>query len=34
MPLHATEVFPDVPDDDVGRMVETNARSLYNFARG
>ena len=32
MPPHATEVFPDVPDD-VGRMVETNARSLYHFPR-
>ena len=33
MPLHATEVFPDVPEH-VGRMIETNARSLYNFPRG
>jgi predicted TIM-barrel fold metal-dependent hydrolase len=31
---HATEVFLDVPDDDVRKMVETNARGLYDFPRG
>lgn len=33
MPTHATDVFPDVPDD-VGRMVDTNVRGLYNLPRG
>jgi hypothetical protein len=32
MSPHATVVFPDLLDD-VGRMVETNARSLNHFAR-
>lgn len=27
----ATEVFADVPDDEVERIVETNARKLFNF---
>lgn len=30
---HATEVFMNVPDAEVHRMVELNARELYNFAR-
>ena len=30
---HATEVFRDVSDDEVHKMVELNARALYNFPR-
>lgn len=30
---HAIEVFRDVPDADVHRIVELNARELYNFPR-
>jgi predicted TIM-barrel fold metal-dependent hydrolase len=30
---HATEVFADVPDDEVHRIVELNARELYRFPR-
>lgn len=30
---HYTELFLDVPDDDVHKMVELNARELYNFPR-
>ena len=29
----AREVFADVPDDEVRRIVETNARELFNFPR-
>jgi len=29
----ANEVFANVPDDEVRRMVETNARELFNFPR-
>jgi predicted TIM-barrel fold metal-dependent hydrolase len=29
----ATEVFANVPDDEVSKMVETNARTLFNFPR-
>lgn len=29
----ATEVFANVPDDEVHRMVELNARELFNFPR-
>jgi predicted TIM-barrel fold metal-dependent hydrolase len=29
----ASEVFADVPDDEVRLMVETNARTLFNFPR-
>ena len=31
---HATEVFHDAPDDDVVRIVEAHARSLYKVPRG
>jgi predicted TIM-barrel fold metal-dependent hydrolase len=31
---HATDVFLDVPDEEVRMMVETNARGLYSFPRG
>jgi hypothetical protein len=27
------EVMADVPDDEARKMVETNARTLYNFPR-
>lgn len=30
---HAIEIFADVPDDDVHKIVELNARELYNFPR-
>ena len=29
----AAEVFADVPDDDVAKIVETNARRLFRFPR-
>lgn len=30
---HYTELFHDVPDDEVHKIVELNARELYNFPR-
>jgi Amidohydrolase len=30
---HASEVFMNVPDAEVHRIVELNARELYNFPR-
>jgi predicted TIM-barrel fold metal-dependent hydrolase len=30
---HYTELFHDVPDEEVHKMVELNARELYNFPR-
>lgn len=29
----AAEVFADIPDDDVRRIVETNARTIFRFPR-
>ncbi len=29
----AAELFSDVPDDEVRRIVETNARTLFRFPR-
>ena len=29
----AIEVFADIPDDEVARMVEWNSRELFNFPR-
>ena len=30
---HYSELFLDVPDDEVHKIVELNARELYNFPR-
>ena len=29
----ADEVFAEIPDDDVHKIVELNARALFNFPR-